>query len=175
MTSMTQEMVSGGDDVGVCDDWLVDRVVDWSLDGDWGVDSHIMNDLSDRDLWLNLGDLWNNLGMGSDWGQDIFLGHKWSKITSLRCSNQSGGGSDDMLLNGNGCWSCCDWDGGTGFDNFSVSDDSSWSWGGGDWSWSGGDDLLLNGDWCSDNVLLDGNGLKGWSSKVWDGWFDDVR
>jgi len=169
MSSMANKLVSR-EDIGVggetvMNNWLSNLDMNWSLNSNWSSDSDIMDDLSDGDFWLNLGDLWNDLSVSSDWGQNLLLGYKGSEITGLGGSNRYNGSDwcwsrNDMLLDG-------DWCGGAGLNDLGISDSH---WGSsddillhGDWRWSR-NDMLLDGDcWSRYNVLLDSKSLKSWS------------
>jgi hypothetical protein len=85
-------------------DWIMDGIGHWSLNSNGLSNWDIMDDLSDRDFWLDLGNLWGDLCVGSDWGQDLLLGHKWSEVTSL-----GGSESDNWLCDLNWGWCNSDW------------------------------------------------------------------
>lgn len=141
-------MVNNGPHGWGSNHWVGDLVDDWGVDGNWGLDWDIMDDLSDGDFWLDLGDLWGDLGVGSDWGQNLLLGHQWLEVSGL-----GGSDSDDGWLgSGN--------DGRSGFNDFGVS---SHNWGSSS-NWG----LSNNGGGWSN-----GDGWEGWGSQGWDGWLDD--
>lgn len=48
-----------------------DTGVDWSMYGDWSLDVDVVDDLSNMDLGLDVSDLWSDLSMGSDRGQNL--------------------------------------------------------------------------------------------------------
>jgi hypothetical protein len=76
------------------DNWLVNSDLNWSLvDGLWN--SNFLDNSSDGDFWLNSGHLGSDLGVSSDWSENLFLGDKWLKVTSLGSSD-----SDDLLNRG---------------------------------------------------------------------------
>jgi hypothetical protein len=144
--------------------WGSNTDLNWSLNGDWSGDIDIVNNLSNMNFWLDLSDLWSDLSMSSDWCKDLFLGHKGSKISSLSSSEVGDSRCGDGVVGYGDGWCNC----GSGFNDGGVIDSNGWS----------GLDVLdmldmLNG-WGRDDVLLNGNCLKGWSLKVWDGWFDDL-
>lgn len=153
------KVVSGGEDGGLLvvdnrlDEWSGHLVDNWGVDSHWGVDWNLLDDLSDGDLRHDLGDLWGDLSVSSDWGKDLLLGHEWLEITGLGSSD-----SDGWSSNGNLGWSG---NNGSGLDDGSV--------GGGDGGWSGGnsDGWLVMSD---DGWLMVSD--KSWGSKSWDGWPD---
>jgi len=168
MSTMSKESgVMSSNHLGV-DGWSSDTDLDWSMDRNWSGDIDIVNNLSNMNLWLDLGDLWSDLSMSSDWGKNLFLGHKGSEISGLRGTEGRNGCSDGMVGHRNG-WS----NGRSSLNNGGIPDSN----------WCNlldmlnllnllDSDLLVN--WSSNDVLLNGHGLKGWSLKVWDGWLDDL-
>merc|ERR1712142_1332793 len=75
---------------GVVDVWGLDNLLDWgdlvwlgnrllnkdlSWNGSWDSDWDINVVFVNLDLWDNVGDLWGDSGVGSDWGCDSGLGH----------------------------------------------------------------------------------------------------
>jgi hypothetical protein len=162
MSTMSKESgMMSSNDLGV-NGWGSDPSVDWSVNCNWGGDINVVNNLSNMDLRLDLSDLWSDLSVSSDWGKNLFLGHKGSEISGL-----SGTESDGLVRHSD--WS----NGGSSLNNGGIPD-------GNGLNWSNGLDLLnsdLLVNWGRHDVLdvlLDGNGLKGWSLKVWDGWLDDL-
>merc|ERR1712018_108630 len=143
---------------GVVDVWGLDNLLDWvdlvwswDMDGSWDWDLVwlgnwlLNNDLTgnsswdgnwdinvvfvDLDLWDDVGDLWGDSGVGSDWGSNSGLGHgiSWGRTS----------------------WDWCRWDG-------SIWCWGSWdSWG---WEGSGLNEVLwgsgnIRGGWLGDSFM----------------------
>jgi len=147
-----------GLDLGLSDNSLVDNwsVVDGLLDWD------IVDDLADGDLRLDLGELWGDLGVLTDWGQNLLLCDQRSEVSSLGLTELDKlglGNLDNWSWSGNDSWG----NSGTGLNNYGIVGlDNLLDWSGLNDGLGLNNNLLWGGklDNWGGNGLLDNGGLK---------------
>jgi len=165
----SEDVGTEGDGSRASNHWVGDNMLHRCVDSDWLGNWDIVDDLSDRDLWLDLSDLWSNVSMGSDWGQNVLLGDKGPEVSGLSRSNDcswSVGDSNWSMGDSNWCWGS-NRDCSSGLNDLSIVSDnrlcnSNRSWG------RGYNNLLL---FCNNHLGL---GDKSRGGDMGDSWLDDA-